>query len=106
MFVVSTVIDLVLYGIDNSSLCYIISERSETLTQRIISGPLRRGVTLLKGEGAYSHRQKQVLLCVIKRTQIGELRRLVRTVDEDAFFIVTDVKNVFGKGFERISEIR
>ncbi len=75
MFVVSKVIDLVLYGIDNSSLCYIISERSETLTQSIISGPLRRGVTLLEGEGAYSHKQKQVLLCVIKRTQIGALRR-------------------------------
>jgi len=106
MFVVSKVIDLVLYGIDNSSLCYIISENAEELTKSILSGPLRRGVTILEGEGAYSHKQKHVLMCVIKRTQIAELRRLVRAVDENAFFIVTDVKNVFGKGFESISEIR
>ena len=106
MFVVSKVIDLVLYGIDNSSLCYIISEQSEALTERIMAEPLRRGVTILEGEGAYSHKHKQVLLCVIKRTQIGELRRLVKAVDENAFFIVSDVKNVFGNGFERISEIR
>lgn len=106
MFVVSKVIDLVLYGIDNSSLCYIISENAEELTKSIISGPLRRGVTILEGEGAYSHRQKHVIMCVIKRTQIAEMRRLVRAVDENAFFIVSDVKNVFGKGFESISEIR
>ena len=106
MFVVSKVIDLVLYGIDNSSLCYIISEQSEALTERIMAEPLRRGVTILEGEGAYSHLRKHVLLCVIKRTQMGELRRLVKSVDENAFFVVSDVKNVFGKGFERISEIR
>lgn len=106
MFVVSRVVDLVLYGIDNSALCFIISENSQELTHRIIDGPLRRGVTILEGEGAWSHHQKHVIMCVIKRTQIAELRYLVRTVDEEAFFIMTDVKNVFGKGFESISEVR
>ncbi|MBQ9249082.1 MAG: YitT family protein [Oscillospiraceae bacterium] len=106
MFVVSKVIDLVLYGFDTSSLCYIISENSEDLIQSIISGPIQRGVTILEGEGAYSHRQKQVIMCVIKRNQIAQLRRLVKSIDENAFFIVADVKNVFGKGFESISEIR
>ena len=106
MFVVSKVIDLVLYGFDTSSLCYIISENSEDLIQSIISGPIQRGVTILEGEGAYSHRQKHVIMCVIKRTQIAQLRRLVKSIDENAFFIVADVNNVFGKGFESISEIR
>ena len=106
MYVVSKVIDLALYGIDNSSLCYIISENSEELIKGIISGPLRRGVTVLEGEGAFSHRQKHVIMCVIKHTQIAEMRRLVRSLEEHAFFVVTDVKNVFGKGFESISEIR
>ena len=106
MFVVSKVIDLVLYGFDTSSLCYIISENSEELIRSIITGPIKRGVTILEGEGAYSHRQKHVIMCVIKRTQIAELRRLVKSIDENAFFIVSDVKNVFGKGFDSISEIR
>ena len=106
MYVVSKVVDLALYGIDNSSLCYIVSEKSEELTQEIISGHVHRGVTILSGEGAYSHQKKNVIMCVIKRTQIAELRRLVRSVDERAFFIVTDAKNVFGNGFENISEVR
>ena len=106
MYVVSKVVDLALYGIDNSSLCYIVSEKSEELAQEIISGHVHRGVTILEGEGAYSHTRKNVIMCVIKRTQMGEMRRLVRRVDERAFFIVTDAKNVFGNGFESISEVR
>lgn len=106
MFVVSKVVDLFLYGIDNSALCYIISEESDRLTESILSGHVHRGVTILEGEGAYSHAKKHVIMCVVKRTQIPELRRLVRSLDERAFFVVTDAKNVFGKGFESISEIR
>ncbi len=106
MFVVSKVIDLILYGIDNSCICYIISDRPAELAAQITSGHLHRGVTLLEGEGAYSHRKKQVIMCVIKRVQIAELRRLVRTVDENAFFILADAKNVFGNGFDRISEVK
>ena len=106
MFVVSKVIDLVLYGIDNSNICYIISENSSELVREIISGHVRRGVTILEGEGAYSHRKKEVIMCVIKRTQIGEIRNLVKTIDENAFFIVVDAKNVFGNGFENIAEVR
>ncbi len=106
MYVVSKVVDLALYGIDNSSLCYIISEKSEELTQEIISGHVHRGVTILDGVGAYSHSKKNVIMCVIKRTQMGEMRRLVRRVDERAFFIVTDAKNVFGNGFESIADVK
>lgn len=103
MFVVSKVIDLVLYGIDNSSMCYIISENSDRLVKDI-TDKLHRGVTIIEGEGAYSHKEKQVLLCVIKRTQIADIRRLIKSIDENAFFIVSDAKNVFGKGFGDISD--
>ena len=103
MFVVSKVIDLVLYGIDNSSVCYIISENSEQLVKDI-TDKLHRGVTILSGVGAYSHKDKQVLLCVIKRTQIADIRKIIRNIDENAFFIVSDAKNVFGKGFGDISD--
>ena len=106
MYVVTKVVDLFLYGIDNSALCFIISDQSEKLTEEILSGTVHRGVTILEGEGAYSHAEKHVVMCVVKRTQLPELRRLVKGVDERAFVVVTDAKNVFGKGFESISEIR
>ena len=104
MFVVSKTIDLVLYGIDNSCVCYIISEQSKAISDEIISGHMHRGVTILDGHGAYSGKEKQVIMCVIKRVQISEIRRIVRTIDENAFFIVSDAKNVFGNGFESIKD--
>jgi uncharacterized membrane-anchored protein YitT (DUF2179 family) len=104
MFVVSKVIDLVLYGTDNSSVCYIISERSADIAHEIISGHMHRGVTILEGKGAYSGKDKQVIMCVIKRQQISEIRRIIRNIDDNAFFIVSDAKNVFGNGFESIHD--
>lgn len=105
MFVVSKVVDLVLYGIDNSSVCYIISEKSDQLVTDI-TDRLHRGVTILEGEGAYSHQSKQVLLCVVKRTQIADIRKMIKSIDENAFFIITDAKNVFGKGFGDIADFK
>ena len=106
MFVSTKVIDLLLYGLDNSCICYIISGNSEALIREITSGRMHRGVTVLEGEGAYSHQKKHVIMCVIKRNQIPEIRRLVRSVDEHAFVIMTDAKNVFGNGFGNIAEVR
>ena len=106
MYVVTKVIDLILYGIDNSCICYIISDNSEQLIHEIIDGRVHRGVTILEGEGAYSRAKKHIIMCVVKRTQIPDMRRMVRAIDEHAFFIVSDAKNVFGNGFENIAEVR
>ena len=106
MYVVTKVIDLILYGIDNSCICYIISDNSEALIHEIIDGRVHRGVTILEGEGAYSRTKKHIIMCVVKRTQIPDMRRMVRAIDEHAFFIVSDAKNVFGNGFENIAEVR
>lgn len=106
MYVTTKVVDLILYGIDNACLCYIISNESDAVRREIVSGTLHRGVTVLNGRGAYSGADREVLMVVVKRQQIGELRRVVKSIDEQAFFIVTNAKNVFGNGFESISEVR
>ena len=106
MYATTKMIDLALYGIDNACLCYIISDQSEAVTQEIVNGTLHRGVTILEGRGAYSGNHRDVLMCVVKRPQIGELKRAIKSIDERAFFIVTNAKNVFGNGFENISEVR
>lgn len=61
-------------------------------------------MTLLHAEGAYTHEEHPVIMCVIKRPQIAEIRRLVRATDDQAFLVVTDAKNVFGNGFDSIND--
>lgn len=104
MFVVSKAVDLMLYGLDNSSIVYIVSHNTQDIVSEITSGNLHRGVTLLHAEGAYTHEERNVIMCVIKRPQIAEIRRLVRTIDDKAFLVVTDAKNVFGNGFDSIND--
>lgn len=101
MFISSKIISLILYGPINSRLCYIISDRSEDLRQAITLR-LGRGATMLQGHGAWSGKEKQVILCVVKPPQLASLRRLVREIDENAFLVVGDARSVYGKGFENI----
>ena len=101
MFVSSKVVDFVLYGATTSKLCYIISDENERVREAIVT-KLHRGVTMVKGIGAYSGMEKQVLLCVVKRQEAMELRRLVRESDEKAFLIITDAHDVYGKGFTNL----
>lgn len=101
MFISSKVVDFVLYGATTSKLCYIISDENERVREAIVT-KLHRGVTMVKGIGAYSGMEKQVLLCVVKRQEAMELRRLVRESDEKAFLIISDAHDVYGKGFTNL----
>ncbi len=93
------VTDAVLYGLDTAKVAYIISkcdrEISEAIVQRI-----DRGVTILKGEGAYSGDEKRVLMCAFKQKEIVSLKELIFDVDPDAFIIVCNAHEVTGNGFK------
>ena len=101
MFISSKVVDFVLYGATTSKMCYIISDENERVREALVT-KLHRGVTVVKGIGAYSGQEKQVLMCVVKRQEAMELRRLVRESDEKAFLIISDAHDVYGKGFTNL----
>lgn len=104
MYVSSRMINLILYGTANSSICYIITSSPHEISRDISDG-LSRGATLLKGEGAYSGVERDVVLCAVKRHQIPSLKKIVSNVDKNAFVIVTQSHEVFGKNFQNIGNI-
>ena len=85
------------YGPNAAKVAYIISDCHEELTHRLLE--LDRGVTLLQGKGAYSGKDKQVILCACARTQIIPVKRAVQEIDPDAFVIVCDAHEILGEGF-------
>ena len=97
LYILSLLIDRVVYGPNASKVAYIISDCHEELTRRLLE--LDRGVTLLQGKGAYSGRDKQVILCACARTQIIPVKRAVQEIDPDAFVIVCDAHEILGEGF-------
>lgn len=100
LFLSSVALDRVVYGLDYSKVALVISDRHEEISSRICS-QLDRGVTMLDGEGYYSHSKKTVLLCAVKRRQLAQLKELIMTVDPNAFVILQDAHQVFGDGFKR-----
>ncbi len=104
MFVSSRVVNLLLYGTANSSICYIVTVHPHDIA-RTIGDRLRRGATLLKGEGAYSGEERDVVLCAVKRSQIPALKKIVSDMDANAFVIVTQSHEVFGKNFQDIVKV-
>ena len=97
MYLLSKVMDMILYGWDTSRVAYIITDRWEETVQGLLD--MERGVTLLQGRGAYTGTEKQVLLVAFRQREIVPIKRMLREIDPQAFFIVCDAHEVLGEGF-------
>ena len=102
LYVVSLMIDRVVYGGDRAPMVFIISDCHREIADALLE--LDRGVTLLHGTGAYSHRDKEVLYCVCKRNQVVQVKRIVNRIDPRAFMVVSDAHEVLGEGFNPYRE--
>ncbi|MGI6538355.1 MAG: YitT family protein [Caldicoprobacterales bacterium] len=94
------VMDLVQEGLNSAKAFLIISDQSIALS-RLIMKEMDRGVTILNGKGAYTGFDKNVLLCVVRRTEITKLKGLINEIDPYAFVLIADVREAMGEGFTR-----
>ena len=94
----SIVLDIVLYGKDEAKLLYIISDRPKEITERLLT-ELDVGVTYIEGRGAYSGKEKQVLMCVVKKQVSPRVEEIVKEEDADAFMVISSATEIFGEGF-------
>ena len=102
VFVTGQVMDIVVYRFDYSKVALIISDRPDEIATDVAQ-KLDRGVTFLDGHGYYSRQDKKVILTVVKKGQLAELKELVMERDKDAFVIVQEAHQVLGDGFSRYS---
>lgn len=99
IFISSVVLDTVLYGKDGAKMIYIISDHPDRITDRLLED-LDIGVTSLKGEGAYSGKEKKVLMCVMRKPLAPKAQQIVKEEDPEAFMIVSDATEIFGEGYK------
>lgn len=98
--VVSTYMtDTALEGLKLARLVYIISDSNREICGRIYA-ELKRGVTGLNSVSMYSGRSGRILMCVIRKSQLSKLKKIIQDIDKDAFVIICDAKEVMGSGFE------
>jgi uncharacterized membrane-anchored protein YitT (DUF2179 family) len=79
-------LDFVLYGIDEYTAITIVSDHHGAIRERI-TGDLGRGVTVYRGYGGLSGRERDILYCVVTRLEVGKIKRIVRELDDSAFVV-------------------
>lgn len=104
-FLLMKVIQVVQEGF-RSSRCVLIVTESVPAVTTAITGELQRGVTVLQGSGGYTGHSRPVLLCVVTEEELHRLKRRLSEVDPEAFIIVTDAREVAGRGFTLETEVR
>lgn len=99
-FIASKTIDIVQQGLDESKSVWIISDQYVEIGDAI-NDRLGRGVTYLKGEGAYTGDDKKVIFCVITRLEEFKLKDIVNHYDDSAFVAIGNVSEVKGGRFKK-----
>lgn len=102
VFVCGQVIDAMVYRFDYSRVALIVSREHEAIA-RAIGEKLDRGATYLHGAGSYSGQNMEIVLTVVRKGQLAELKELVMDIDKSAFVIVQEAHQVLGDGFSHYS---
>lgn len=95
----SVIMDKTLYGSDQATLVYIISNKRKIIAVRMLQ-ELNLGVTMVQGMGAYNSEKTEVIMCVMRKQNLFKVRNLLKETDPNAFMIVSSASEVFGEGFK------
>ena len=98
-FLLSTMVDKVMYGISAGKLTLIVTEHSREVAEKIDQAT-GRGATFLKAQGSYSGENKDVVMCACNNKQMYGIRSVVKEIDPDAFIIIMESNEVLGEGFK------
>jgi Uncharacterized conserved protein len=97
----SMIIDFVVGGKKSSYQLMVFSEKYKEIAD-YITDVMSRGVTVLKAQGWYTKKEKDVLLILISQKEFPQLSRLIKEIDPRAFMSVSPTNNVYGEGFDEI----
>lgn len=97
-YVFSSIVNYVIDGAYAAKGVLAITEQSNQIALKIMTD-LDRGVSFLKGKGGYSNSEKDILYCVVSPREIVEIKRIIETIDPDAFISIFNVHEARGEGF-------
>jgi uncharacterized membrane-anchored protein YitT (DUF2179 family) len=99
IIITSIVMNYIETGMDRKKSVMIMSEEHLDEIQDAITTSISRGATLLEAQGVHKRSEKQVLLIVVNDQEFGQIKKLIETLDPQAFVIASNVAEVLGRGF-------
>ncbi len=101
LIVHALLMDMVLYGKDSAKMLFIISDKCEDVAKRLLQ-ELDSGVTYLDAKGAYTGKEKKVIMCVVKKHIAPKVEKIICEEDPNAFMIVSSATEIYGEGYKNI----
>ena len=98
VFLVTKVSDGIIEGLKFSKSVYIITDKPDEVARMVIED-MDRGITGIPAKGMYSGEDKLMLFCVVGKKELVQLKEKIDEIDEKAFVIVGDAREVHGEGF-------
>lgn len=95
MFVTARIVDSMQSSRDKKNVLIVSSKPEEVA--KALNVKLERGVTFLHGEGAYEQQPRKVIVCVLTRFEMVQLKETVFAIDPTAFMTISDVEEVVGR---------
>lgn len=102
-FMSSNVVDMIMNKVRQSVQFFIFSQYYDAIADAI-NTKVRRGVTVLDGEGWYSKEPMHVVTVLAKKSESKQIFSLVREIDPNAFVSQSQVIGVYGQGFEAMQK--
>ena len=101
IYLMGKMIDIVFEGVNFTKVLFIVSDKYDEIA-KVVGDKVQRGSTALYARGMHSNLDKMVLFCVGSRSEVIEIKKIATTVDPKAFMVITNAREVWGKGFVTI----
>lgn len=98
VFITDQFLGWVVEGPSYARAAWVISEKNEEIADALLT-ELGRGVTAFPATGKYTGQGREVLFCVFSQKEVHSVKSIIMNIDKNAFFLVTDIREVLGKGF-------
>ncbi len=98
LLIKAVVIDYVFEHSKTNKCFHIITDQPQAISDAIIK--MGRSATVFKGEGAFTHLPKTILIAIVSRQQAVALRSITKKIDPKSFVYITDTMDIMGKGFK------
>ncbi|MFD2170469.1 YitT family protein [Tumebacillus lipolyticus] len=103
LYIGTKAMDFIIEGVNPKKAITIVSKEQNQIAEQV-NVVMGRGVTVIYGHGHYTKEPQEILYIVISKQELSMLKKIVRSIDKEAFITIHDVRDVFGEGFMELAK--
>ncbi|HHY82212.1 MAG TPA: YitT family protein [Clostridiales bacterium] len=98
IYVANHAVDAIQEGFNHRKTIIIVTDHYQEIADELLK-KVKRGITFINGEGAYTGKEKKLIYMVVRVMELARTKDIVHRIDPGAFLSIIDTREVEGKGF-------